>query len=991
MKVLIVDDDPKIMAIAKAHLMKEELEVLCVEDGTSSLEVAKQDKPDLILLDIDMPDISGFDICRLLKEDNELCMIPVIFLTAADDNENCIKGLDLGAVDYITKPFDAFELRARIRAALRNKQLQGRLTDEIIKHKQTESSLKESEEKYRKLIDTAQDAIIGIDEGGMVNIWNELAERIFGYSEREIIGKQITTIIPERYRKQHKEGLERFLKTHETRIIGKTTEIYGITKDGVEIPLEMSLSFQNDSKDGHSFMAIIRDIAEKLEWEDKIRKLSSAVEQSPVSVVITDTKGDIEYVNKKFTQVTGYTYEEVIGKNPRVLKSGEKTSEEYKELWETITSGNEWRGEFSNKNKNGKVYWEAASISPIKDNNGVITHFIAVKEDISAQKQMEMSRRRAHLRMEEISKLQQLLLAQGGLEKKLKTITDSVVELFDADFCRIWIIRPGDRCETGCTHAAVTEGSHACRYRDRCLHLLSSSGRYTHIDGEVHSRVPFGCYKIGLLASGKEQKFLTSDVTHDPRIHNNEWASKLGLVSFAGYQLRPTCGESIGVMAIFSKHIISPDDDNLLEMLGYSTAQVVQSSIIENMLHDSNEKLELLFSSIQSVIIELTNDYKISRWNTSAENIFGITASDVINRPFRECNLQWDWDEVIKKISLCKETNNATWIDDFRYIQPDGNRGFLGITINPIKNEVDEQTGLLILMKDITRRKNVEHQLVHSQKLEAIGELAAGIAHEINTPTQYIMDNTKFLQDSFSDINTLLEKYSHLLEMSKSGSVTPEMTAEIDVAAGEADINYLVEEIPNAINQSMEGLERVKNIVYAMKNFSHPDNENKKPIDINEAIKNTITVARNEWKYVADVKTDLDLSLTTVPCFPGDFNQVILNLIVNAAHAIGGVSENGSEGKGIINISTRCDGDWAEIRVSDTGTGIPEDIRARIFDPFFTTKEVGKGTGQGLSLVHSTVVGRHNGTIALDTELGKGTTFILRLPLCSSLSDNVDS
>lgn len=411
----------------------------------------------------------------------------------------------------------------------------------------------------------------------------------------------------------------------------------------------------------------------------------------------------------------------------------------------------------------------------------------------------------------------------------------------------------------------------------------------------------------------------------------------------------------------------------------------------ENDLRESHSEIEMLLASITSIIISLSPDHKITKWNKTAEATFGIDASSIVSKPFRESDIQWDWERVIEKVSICEKTNSSIRIDDLQYRRSDGSFGYLGVTVNPITNDASGQSGVLLLGSDVTERKDMEHQLMHAQKLESIGQLAAGIAHEINTPTQYITDNTKFLQDAFGDINKVLEKYSHLLETCKSDSVASELTAEIDVTAGDADINYLVEEVPNAISQSLEGLDRVKNIVYAMKNFSHPDNDNKKPIDINEAIKNTITVARNEWKYVAEVKTDFDLSLTSVPCFPGDFNQVILNLIVNAAHAIGGVSDNGGEAKGLITISTRCDGDWAEIRISDNGTGIPEDIRDRIFDPFFTTKEVGKGTGQGLSLVHSTVVGRHNGTITLDTEIGKGTTFIIRLPLCSSFSDNVDS
>jgi signal transduction histidine kinase len=149
---------------------------------------------------------------------------------------------------------------------------------------------------------------------------------------------------------------------------------------------------------------------------------------------------------------------------------------------------------------------------------------------------------------------------------------------------------------------------------------------------------------------------------------------------------------------------------------------------------------------------------------------------------------------------------------------------------------------------------------------------------------------------------------------------------------------------------------------------------------LNHAIECTITVARNEWKYVADVETDFDQSLPPISCQPGEFNQVILNLIVNAAHAIAGVIGKGGPEKGKIKVQTRdCQG-WAEIRIQDTGSGIPEKVQARVFDPFFTTKEIGKGTGQGLAIARSVVVDKHDGTIHFETAEGKGTTFIIRLP-----------
>jgi len=301
--------------------------------------------------------------------------------------------------------------------------------------------------------------------------------------------------------------------------------------------------------------------------------------------------------------------------------------------------------------------------------------------------------------------------------------------------------------------------------------------------------------------------------------------------------------------------------------------------------------------------------------------------------------------------------------------------------LNLINREDSEHSGLLLLGTDITEHKILEEQLRQAQKLESIGQLAAGIAHEINTPTQYVSNNMRFLQESFTDISSLLEKYHRLLKATRAGSVPPELVADVEDAVEEADVEFLLREVPVAIGQSLEGIDRVDEIVKSMREFSHPLVKEKTPIDINKAIENTITVTRNEWKYVAEVKTNFDPDLPLVPCLPGEFNQAILNILVNAVHAITDVVGDGSEGEGTITISTRRDGEWAEIRMRDTGTGIPEEIRSRIFDPFFTTKEVGKGTGQGLAIAHNEVVEKHGGTITFETEMGKGTTFIIRLPI----------
>ncbi len=300
-----------------------------------------------------------------------------------------------------------------------------------------------------------------------------------------------------------------------------------------------------------------------------------------------------------------------------------------------------------------------------------------------------------------------------------------------------------------------------------------------------------------------------------------------------------------------------------------------------------------------------------------------------------------------------------------------------------LEEMVEERTSEL--KSTLKNLQETQSQLLQTEKMASVGQLAAGIAHEINTPTQYVADNTHFLQEVFGDLLQLLDKHAKLLEAVKGGTVTNDQIQKLEKAAEEMDLAYLNQEIPKAIEQALEGVGRVATIVRSMKEFSHPGAGEKTPVDINRAIDATISITRNEWKYVAEMETDLDRSLPVVSCLPGPFNQVMLNLITNAAHAIGAVVGGGFNGKGTIKISTRENRGWAEIRVSDTGEGIPEEIRQRIYEPFFTTKEVGQGTGQGLAVSHSVIVGKHSGTLDFETEMGKGTTFNIRLPIRGKL------
>ncbi|MFQ5753213.1 MAG: PAS domain S-box protein, partial [bacterium] len=401
----------------------------------------------------------------------------------------------------------------------------------------------------------------------------------------------------------------------------------------------------------------------------------------------------------------------------------------------------------------------------------------------------------------------------------------------------------------------------------------------------------------------------------------------------------------------------------------------------EEALQRAHADTQQLLSAISSILIGVGPDDRITRWNEAAENTFGIMATEVVGKPFLDCGINWDWIKVLAPISKCRDKVQSTRLDDIRFTRRDYKEGFLDVTINPVVSDSNEHAGYLLLAAEITERKNLESQLAQAQKLKSIGQLAAGIAHEINTPIQYVGDNTRFLQDAFDDFNHLMGKFHKLLMAVKKERVTEELLQELENALQDADMEYLLNEIPIAIQQSEEGVERVANIVRAMKEFSHPGGEEKRAINMNKAIESTITVARNEWKYVAEMVTDFDPSLPLVPCLPGDINQVILNLIINAAHTISEVQRDGGKGKGTITIRTRKIENWVEIRVSDTGKGIPEEVRQKVFDPFFTTKDVGRGTGQGLAISHAVIVEKHGGTITFETEINKGTTFIIRLPL----------
>jgi PAS domain S-box-containing protein len=393
-----------------------------------------------------------------------------------------------------------------------------------------------------------------------------------------------------------------------------------------------------------------------------------------------------------------------------------------------------------------------------------------------------------------------------------------------------------------------------------------------------------------------------------------------------------------------------------------------------------DEELSLVLRSISAILITLDPQGRIRLWNDAAEKVFRIGPGAARGREFATL-VRWDAERLRATLESCRAEREARRIDELAFEAAPDVRGLVGMTITPMGAAGD--AGFLVFGREITEQKQLEAQHAHALKLESIGQLAAGIAHEINTPTQFISDNVRFLRDAFVEITKLLELCTALARGAERDAASTALVAALQGL----DLDYLRAEIPKALEESLSGLERVGKIVGAMKEFSHPGTGEKVSVDLNRAIESTVTVARNEWKYVSELELDLDPDLPAVQGLPDEINQVFLNMVVNAAHAIAEKRGASAASLGKITIRTRSTKDGVEIRIGDDGAGIPEGIRQRIFDPFFTTKGVGKGTGQGLAIARSVVVDKHGGSIAVESTVGVGTTFVIRMPLVATLGN----
>jgi PAS domain S-box-containing protein len=640
---------------------------------------------------------------------------------------------------------------------------------------------------------------------------------------------------------------------------------------------------------------------------DELRRLALVAERTSNSVAITDASRRILWVNHGFTRLTGYRSGDAVGRDlNEFLVCDRSDAATVANLRVSLRRGTGTRCELLCRDANGREYWTDLDVQPLTGGDGRVDGFIAVQSDITKQ----------------------ALLRQGLMasEQRLRVTIDSAnLGLYDIDLVR-------GRVTYDASWARVmgyTPGEMA--------HLESSWDQLVHPDDRSWLRER--------IATSRARREPTCRAEYRARCKDGRW---IWLHDSASVVEHDAFGAPIRVVGV------------IFDITDRKEAEAEARRTVE--------RLSLAADAARLGVWDYDLAADHYQWDDRMREIYGITGRTTaeIKASFALLHPE-DRAHVYRDIEGAMATGNPMHTQ-YRIIRADGQVRYLE-TWSKMQRGVDgRMTRSVGVTADITERVTREQDRQQSQRLESIGQLAAGIAHEINTPTQYIASNIRFLKDAFADVQRVLD-----------GAGLPAVTAGVE-------LGWLASEIPAAIEQSLDGIDRVAGIVRAMKDFSHPAAE-RVAMDLNRAIRSTIVVATNEWKYVADVQTALDADLPPVPVRPGEFNQVVLNLVVNAAHAIAAGRDQGDP-RGVITVRTACRGGFAEVSVTDTGCGIPPELQARIFEPFFTTKPIGEGTGQGLAIARQ-IAARHGGTLTVESAPGAGSTFTLRLPLDPAAGESV--
>jgi PAS domain S-box-containing protein len=595
---------------------------------------------------------------------------------------------------------------------------------DITERRRTEAALRESEARYRALFEGSADGIVIADsETKAFQYANPALCRMFGYTEAELRALGVAGIHPP-------ESLPHVVAEFEAQARGEKTlaaDLPCLRKDGSIFHADISAT--KITVDGRPCnVGLFRDITERKQAEATRRagekKYRGLFENTRDAIMTLEppfwrfTSGNAATVKlfgaKNEEEYVSYGPAEL---SPERQPDGRASAEKAREMIETALREGSCFFEWTHQRIGGGEFPVDVLLTRIEQGGRDI--LLATVRDSTERKQAEAARQAGEKRLREINTLQSLLLHPNPLDQKLQFVTEAVVQMLGADFARIWMIAPGDRCAAGCIHAAVTEGPHVCRFREKCLHLLASSGRYTHTDGG-HGRVPFGCYKIGKIAAGEESKFITNEAATDPRVHNHAWVRELGLVAFAGYRLADSDGMPIGVLALFSRQAISTEEDLLLEGIAHSTAQVLRAARAEEQLRQSEERFRQ-FADQSSEVIWFTelNPERILFINRMVETVWGLPPERFYQdaRAWTAAIHPEDRSRVHEAWDACLQGRAPRFEAEYRIVRPDGSIRWVLDGGMPVRNTAGEIVRLSGVARDITERKQIETALAYERDL----------------------------------------------------------------------------------------------------------------------------------------------------------------------------------------------------------------------------------------------------------------------------------
>ncbi|HUE89352.1 MAG TPA: PAS domain S-box protein [Vicinamibacterales bacterium] len=793
------------------------------------------------------------------------------------------------------------------------------------------SVAKNERDRAQRYLDTAQIILLALDLEGRITQVNRYACSMLGWTADELLGRDwIETCLPARMRDA--------LRTTFRDLLGGDLSVVEnpiLTRSGEERLIEWRNTVLRDGA-GHTIGTFSSgtDITERTRAQEELRLQGAALNASANAIVITDREGLIHWSNPAFSELTGYTAAEATGRNPRdLVKSDQHDQAFYKNLWDTIQSGQVWRGEMTNRRKDGSLYTEEQTITPVRDEQRELTHFIAVKQDTTERNRVAEEARQRVLLSELGAAIGVSLAEADSLGEALQRCAEALVTHLGAAFARVWTLNQSENV----------------------LELQASAGLYTHLNGP-HGRVPLGQFKIGRIARDRKPH-LTNTVVGDPEVSDQEWARQEGMVGFAGHPLIVS-DRVVGVMALFARHALSDSVMSALTSVADHIALGIERHRSGEALRTAEERMRFALENADVGIWDMDYTTGVLRWSNILEAHYGVvpgtfggTFEAFVDRIHPD-----DRASVLETVGKAMKAGSEFSVQN-RSIWPDGTVRWLSGMGRVVLGEHGEPVRAVGISLDNTERRTLEAQYQQAQKMEAVGRLAGGVAHDFNNLLTVILGYCELL---LTDFNPDDPRQADIVEIQKAGARAGGLTRQL--------------------------------LAFSRKQIIEPT-----LLDLNRIAADLQPMLGRLIGEDVKVVLRLRPALARVSADRGQVEQVVMNLAVNARDAMprGGTLTIETANVELDEHYARMHrdvkpGPYVVLTVTDTGTGMTPQVQARLFEPFFTTKEPGKGTGLGMATVYG-IVTRCGGRVGVYSEVGRGTSINVYFPRADAAGTIVDT